>query len=171
VLASTCQIGYWTALCKAPKCRYHSRSTALHGFDISAALTNSRNDALIMANILWSTMSSASAISSWKSSTTKATTSSWPRTPSSKAARARYRPDLCCSIFWMPDTDGVTLLKEWSTTGFLTMPVIMMSGHATIDTAVEATKIGALAFLEKAHYPAKTASRPWSRDWREARRA
>ena len=50
---------------------------------------------------------------------------------------------------WMPDTDGVTLLKEWSSTGLLTMPVIMMSGHATIDTAVEATKIGALAFLEK----------------------
>jgi len=50
---------------------------------------------------------------------------------------------------WMPDTDGVTLLKEWSATGALTMPVIMMSGHATIDTAVEATRIGALAFLEK----------------------
>lgn len=50
---------------------------------------------------------------------------------------------------WMPDTDGVTLLKEWANQGQLTMPVIMMSGHATIDTAVEATKIGALAFLEK----------------------
>ena len=50
---------------------------------------------------------------------------------------------------WMPDTDGVTLLKEWSSGGLLTMPVIMMSGHATIDTAVEATKIGAMAFLEK----------------------
>jgi DNA-binding NtrC family response regulator len=50
---------------------------------------------------------------------------------------------------WMPDTDGVTLLKEWASSGALTMPVIMMSGHATIDTAVEATKIGALAFLEK----------------------
>jgi len=50
---------------------------------------------------------------------------------------------------WMPDTDGVTLLKEWASTGALTMPVIMMSGHATIETAVEATKIGALAFLEK----------------------
>ena len=49
----------------------------------------------------------------------------------------------------MPDTDGVTLLKEWSATGLLSMPVIMMSGHATIDTAVEATRIGALAFLEK----------------------
>jgi DNA-binding NtrC family response regulator len=50
---------------------------------------------------------------------------------------------------WMPDTDGVTLLKEWSSSGLLSMPVIMMSGHATIDTAVEATKIGAMAFLEK----------------------
>jgi DNA-binding NtrC family response regulator len=50
---------------------------------------------------------------------------------------------------WMPDTDGVTLLKEWASAGALTMPVIMMSGHATIETAVEATKIGALAFLEK----------------------
>jgi DNA-binding NtrC family response regulator len=49
----------------------------------------------------------------------------------------------------MPDTDGVTLLKEWAAQGQLTMPVIMMSGHATIDTAVEATKIGALNFLEK----------------------
>jgi len=49
----------------------------------------------------------------------------------------------------MPDTDGVTLLKEWASTGLLTMPVIMMSGHAPIETAVEATKIGAMAFLEK----------------------
>ncbi len=49
----------------------------------------------------------------------------------------------------MPDTDGITLLKEWAANGQLTMPVIMMSGHATIDTAVEATRIGALDFLEK----------------------
>jgi DNA-binding NtrC family response regulator len=49
----------------------------------------------------------------------------------------------------MPDTDGVTLLKEWASHGQLTMPVIMMSGHATIDTAVEATRFGALEFLEK----------------------
>ncbi|ABM38925.1 response regulator [Polaromonas naphthalenivorans] len=66
-----------------------------------------------------------------------------------RAARALARPDLVLLDIWMPDTDGVTLLKEWSSTGLLTMPVIMMSGHATIDTAVEATKIGAMAFLEK----------------------
>lgn len=66
-----------------------------------------------------------------------------------RAARQRARPDLVLLDIWMPDTDGVTLLKEWSTANLLSMPVIMMSGHATIDTAVEATRIGAFAFLEK----------------------
>jgi DNA-binding NtrC family response regulator len=66
-----------------------------------------------------------------------------------RAARLANRPDLVLLDIWMPDTDGVTLLKEWASTGQLNMPVIMMSGHATIETAVDATRIGALAFLEK----------------------
>jgi len=66
-----------------------------------------------------------------------------------REARAAATPDLVLLDIWMPDTDGVTLLKEWQRDGLLTMPVIMMSGHATIDTAVEATRIGALNFLEK----------------------
>jgi DNA-binding NtrC family response regulator len=66
-----------------------------------------------------------------------------------RQARQRFTPDLVLLDIWMPDTDGVTLLKEWAASGLLSMPVIMMSGHATIDTAVEATKIGAHSFLEK----------------------
>ena len=66
-----------------------------------------------------------------------------------RAYRAREQPALVLLDIWMPDTDGVTLLREWAASGQLTMPVVMMSGHGTIETAVEATKIGAFDFLEK----------------------
>jgi DNA-binding NtrC family response regulator len=66
-----------------------------------------------------------------------------------RQARDALRPDLVLLDIWMPDIDGITLLKEWAAGGQRSMPVIMMSGHGTIDTAVEATKIGALDFLEK----------------------
>ncbi len=66
-----------------------------------------------------------------------------------RESRLRQRPDLVLLDIWMPDIDGVSLLKEWSSQGLLNMPVIMMSGHATVDTAVEATRIGAVDFLEK----------------------
>lgn len=64
-------------------------------------------------------------------------------------SRLKQRPDLVLLDIWMPDCDGISLLKEWGNAGLLTMPVVMMSGHGTIDTAVEATRIGAFDFLEK----------------------
>ncbi len=66
-----------------------------------------------------------------------------------RVMREQCKPDLVLLDIWMPDVDGVTLLKEWGANGQLTMPVVMMSGHGTIDTAVEATKVGAQSFLEK----------------------
>jgi len=66
-----------------------------------------------------------------------------------RAYRQRQQPALVLLDIWMPDTDGVTLLREWAGNGLLTMPVVMMSGHGTIETAVDATKIGAFDFLEK----------------------
>ena len=62
---------------------------------------------------------------------------------------SKRKPDLILLDIWMPDVDGLTLLREWVEVGKITMPVIVMSGHASIDSAIEATKIGASAFLEK----------------------
>jgi len=59
------------------------------------------------------------------------------------------RPDLILLDIWMPDIDGISLLKEWAAAGELPCPVIMMSGHGTVETAVEATRLGAYDFLEK----------------------
>ena len=66
-----------------------------------------------------------------------------------RRVREELRPDLVLLDIWMPDTDGISLLKEWHAGGHLNMPVVMMSGHGTIDTAVEATRFGAFDFLEK----------------------
>ncbi|WP_338809243.1 sigma-54 dependent transcriptional regulator [Neisseria leonii] len=63
--------------------------------------------------------------------------------------RNQTRPAMVLLDIWMPDCDGITLLKEWAKNGQLNMPVVMMSGHADINTAMEATKIGAMDFLAK----------------------
>jgi len=66
-----------------------------------------------------------------------------------RAACARQAPDLVLLDIWMPDTDGISLLKEWQQTQSLAAPVVMMSGHGTVETAVEATRLGAVDYVEK----------------------
>lgn len=66
-----------------------------------------------------------------------------------REARADSRYDLVLLDIWMPDTDGISLLREWSEAGSLDCPVVIMSGHGTVDTAVEATRLGAFDFVEK----------------------
>jgi DNA-binding NtrC family response regulator len=66
-----------------------------------------------------------------------------------RAARSERKFDLILLDIWMPDTDGITLLREWSDSGEMNCPVVIMSGHGTVDAAVEATRLGAFDFVEK----------------------
>jgi two-component system nitrogen regulation response regulator NtrX len=66
-----------------------------------------------------------------------------------RAACARQAPDLVLLDIWMPDTDGISLLREWQQGPTLAAPVVMMSGHGTVETAVEATRLGAVDYVEK----------------------
>jgi DNA-binding NtrC family response regulator len=68
---------------------------------------------------------------------------------SAQRAVARQEPDLVLLDIWMPDLDGITLLREWNEKGTMRCPVVMLSGHGTVETAVEATRLGAFDFVEK----------------------
>lgn len=66
-----------------------------------------------------------------------------------REARRRQQPDVVLLDIWMPDLDGISLLREWNERGGLPCPVVMISGHGTVETAVEATRLGAWDFIEK----------------------
>src|SRR5437868_12485922 len=66
-----------------------------------------------------------------------------------RVRRTQHDPDLVLLDIWMPDTDGITLLREWTQPNGSSCPVVMMSGHGTVETAVEATRLGAFDFVEK----------------------
>ena len=87
-----------------------------------------------------------------------------------RQVRESLRPDLVLLDIWMPDVDGVTLLKEWSAGGQLSMPVIMMSGHGTIDTAVEAIRSAPAPFLKNRSRCRSCCAR-WNKRWCGRRRA
>lgn len=69
-----------------------------------------------------------------------------PDAATARRACARQEPDLVLLDIWMPDMDGITLLREWSEKNLLKFPVVMLSGHGTVETAVEATRLGAFDF-------------------------
>ena len=68
---------------------------------------------------------------------------------SARVSYAQHQPDLVLLDIWMPDIDGISLLKEWSANGSLDSQVVIMSGHGTLETAVEATRLGAFDFVQK----------------------
>ena len=68
---------------------------------------------------------------------------------SARLVYAQQKPDLVLLDIWMPDIDGISLLKEWSAAGSLESQVVIMSGHGTLETAVEATRLGAFDFVQK----------------------